>query len=162
MLSNIAVVLGGAGDDLLTAPSSRNAVLVGNGGNDVLIGGGGRNVLIGGDGSDTLTGSGGDDLLIAGRTAYDLNPDALLAIFAEWSTTARDYVTRVANLRGTGTGTRLNGDYFLKLEDTIFGDDGAVDSLTGGTGRDWFFGDPEEDLIADQVTSGTLWEYLEH
>ena len=159
-LSNIAVVLGGGGSDLLTAPSSRNAVLVGNGGNDVLTGGGGRNVLIGGNGADTLRGSGGDDLLIAGRTSFDLDPDALLAVFAEWSTTSRNYVTRVANLRGTGSGTRLNGNYFLALNDTIFGDEGAVDLLTGGSGRDWFFGNSGEDQISDRVASGTQLEYL--
>ena len=41
---------------------------------------------------DSLSGSGGDDLLVAGRTAFDLDADAVFAIFGEWSTTARDYV----------------------------------------------------------------------
>ena len=159
LVSNITVVLGGAGDDVLTSPTSRGAVLVGNAGNDTLAGGGVRNLLIGGDGSDVLSGSGGDDLLVAGRTAFDLDANALFAIFGEWSTTARDYVTRANNIRGALSGG-LNGSYFLKPLETVFSDSGASDQLTGGTGRDWFYAELD-DLTIDRVTSGSLLEFVD-
>jgi hypothetical protein len=65
-----------------------------------------------------------------------------VAIGAEWSS-ARSYATRVANLRGTGTGERLNGNYSLKgatasTSATVL-DDAAVDRLMGGPETDWFF-----------------------
>lgn len=93
-------------------------------------------------------GRGGDDLLIAGFTAFDANLAALNVIMAEW-TSNRDYAARVANLRGAGSGDRLNGNYFLKVagaDRTVF-DDGVRDVLFGGTGRDWFFSNQEHDLI---------------
>jgi hypothetical protein len=77
--------------------------------------------------------------MIAGSTSYDANEAALCAVLAEW-TPNRSCVARVANLRGTGTGSdfanRLNGNIFLRVTDqaastTVF-DDGVADVLTGG------------------------------
>jgi Ca2+-binding RTX toxin-like protein len=129
----------GAGNDRLQAGGG-SSVLIGGAGNDVLIGGSGRAVLIGGAGSDQLIGGAGEDLLIGGTTAFDANEAALAAILAEWSS-GRDYATRVANLSGTGSGPRLNGDTLLTASGpgaTVF-DDGDRDVLSGGTGLDWFF-----------------------
>jgi hypothetical protein len=134
-----AWLYGGDGNDLLVGGGGAN-VLEGGDGNDTLIGGRGNNLLIGGNGSDRLVGNGGDDILIGGRTAFDANDTALCAIMAEW-TSARDYATRVSNLRGTGTGPRLNGNYFLTATGvgaTVL-DDGAPDVLTGSAGLDWYF-----------------------
>ena len=67
---------------------------------------------------------------------------------AEW-TSGRDYATRVANLSGTGSGPRNNGDYFLMAsgpDATVF-DDGAIDVLNGGSGMDWFFANLSQDII---------------
>ena len=58
---------------------------------------------------------------------------------AEW-TSARSYLDRVKNLKGTGTGARANGNIFLITDGvaaTVL-DDGAVDVLTGSAGQDWF------------------------
>jgi Concanavalin A-like lectin/glucanases superfamily/FG-GAP-like repeat/PKD domain/Cadherin domain/RTX calcium-binding nonapeptide repeat (4 copies)/FG-GAP repeat len=134
-----AFLFGGDGNDRLKAGGGPG-VLVGGSGDDTLIGGAGRNVLIGGLGADHLVGGSNDDLLIAGPTAFDDSLAALDAILAEW-TSARDYTTRVANLRGTGSGPRSNGDYFLVASGpnaTVY-DDGAVDVLSGAAGSDWFF-----------------------
>jgi Ca2+-binding RTX toxin-like protein len=136
-------LLGGRGDDLL----------LGGDGNDTLEGGAGRDVLIGGRGADRIKGDGGGDLLIGGFTAFDEDDAALLAIQAEW-TSPRSYEARIANLRGEGTGPRLNGMYFLRTSGasaTVF-DDRDEDKLTGGSGRDWFFAHtsgPHRDKITD-------------
>jgi Ca2+-binding RTX toxin-like protein len=96
--------------------------------------------MIGGEGADAIVGNGGDDLLIGGRTAFDENEGALCALMAEW-TSGRSYADRVANLRGLGSGPRLNGNYFLTTTGpgATVPDDGAVDQLNGSAGTDWFF-----------------------
>jgi Ca2+-binding RTX toxin-like protein len=137
----------GPGNDLLQGGGGNN-VLVGGAGNDTLMGGRGQNLLIGGSGAATLNAGSGDDLLIAGTTAFDNNEVALAAIMAEWAS-GRDYATRIANLSGTGTGPRNNGDYFLIAggpNATVF-DNGAVDVLSGGSGMDWFFANVAQDII---------------
>src|SRR5262249_30942192 len=116
------------------------SILLGGDGNDELNGGNGPSLLIGGRGADRLVGGNGDDILIGGTTAWDANTQALCAIMDEW-TSSHDYATRVANLRGTGTGPRANGSYFLTvggLSATVF-DDREPDMLTGSSGIDWFF-----------------------
>ena len=120
-----------------------------------LVGGGGRNVLIGGLGGDRIEGLGGDDLIIGGRTAFDADPDQLRLILTEWKST-RTYDQRIANLTGVGTVDRANAGVFLRNtpDDTIFGDDEALDELLGGSGRDWFFAEIEDQLL-DRVSLGS-------
>jgi ELWxxDGT repeat protein/autotransporter-associated beta strand protein len=129
----------GSGDDILDGGDG-NDILLGGEGGDQLKGGQGGDLLIGGRGGDKLNGGDGGGLLIAGFTAFDADQAALRAVLAEW-TSSRDYGPRAANLRGEGSGPRLNGDYFLKTEgpDAAVFDDGDEDKLTGGSGRDWFF-----------------------
>jgi ELWxxDGT repeat protein/autotransporter-associated beta strand protein len=134
-----AWLFGGAGDDRLQGGGG-NDILMGGDGNDQLVSGNGADLLIGGGGRDRLRGGVGDDLLIAGFSAFDANSTALDAILAEW-TSGRDYQTRVANLRGDGSGPRLNADFYLTAQGagaTVFDDD-ADDKLWGDSGRDWFF-----------------------
>jgi hypothetical protein len=104
-------------------------------------------------GADRLTGGSGDDLLIAGSTNYDTNDTALQAILNEWSS-GRSYAARVANISGTGTGTRLNGSYFLKkgTGGTVVEDTDA-DKLTGASGNDWFFLDLAMDTANDRKSN---------
>jgi Ca2+-binding RTX toxin-like protein len=149
-----AWLYGGDGNDTLLGGAG-NDLLLGGAGDDSLTGGQGRDILIGGTGADTLTGGPADDLLIAGSTAYDADEAALYAVMAEW-TSARDYATRTANLSGTGTGSRLNGNYFLRVTDdvattTVF-DDVSADVLTGGGGQDWFFANLRGGGVLDLIT----------
>jgi Ca2+-binding RTX toxin-like protein len=147
---------GGPGDDKLEGGDG-NDILLGGEGNDKLQSGQGSDLLIGGRGADKLDGGGGDDLLIAGFTAFDANHAALQAILAEW-TSSRPYEARVDNLRGEGSGPRLNGDYFLKTDgpDCTLFDDNAEDKLAGDSGRDWFFanlaGDGFKDNLIDRLS----------
>ena len=142
-----AFLYGGDGNDRLKGGGG-NSVLIGGSGNNTLIGGSGSGLLIGGSGTSTLIAGSGNDLLIAGTTAYDANDAALAAIMAEW-TSGRDYATRIANLSGTGSGPRNNGNDFLIASGpgaTVF-DNGASDVLIGGSGMDWFFADLAQDII---------------
>src|SRR5205085_1040266 len=118
---------------------------------DLIVGGSGRDIIIGGNGSDRIVGNASDDILVGGRSSYDTNAAALLAIMAEWNS-ARTYTQRVANISSgkvtstDGTfGSRLNGNFYLIPDDilnpsavaTVF-DDNAADTLTGDAGTDWF------------------------
>jgi Ca2+-binding RTX toxin-like protein len=137
-------------------------ILLGGAGNDKLESGPGADLLIGGRGGDQLDAGGGDDLLIAGFTEFDANPAALAAILAEW-TAPREAEVRVANLRGEGSGPRLNGDYFLKTNgpDAALFQDVEQDDMTGGAGRDWFIANLIGDGIKDNVTDLLSSEFAE-
>ncbi len=142
-----ALLFGGTGNDLLQ-DGGGDSVLVGGDGNDLLQSFRGSDLLIGGSGADLLQGSTGGDLLIAGTTAFDANDVALAAIMAEW-TSGRSYDTRIANLSGSGSGPRANGNFFLKTsgpDATVF-DDNDFDLLIGGLGMDWFFADLSQDIV---------------
>jgi Ca2+-binding RTX toxin-like protein len=142
-ITNIANVIGGAGNDFL----------VGNAGNNQLTGNGGRDILIGGLGADTLSGGAGDDILANGTTTYDIFGAGMAAIMAEWTRTDRTYVQRVQDLKTGGAGS-LNGTNFL--DSSTFIDDNSVNTLTGGGNTDWFFGKTvgsPQDILTDRVVA---------
>jgi Ca2+-binding RTX toxin-like protein len=126
-----------------------NDVLQGGDGDETLIGGGGRDLLIGDGGADHLEGRSGDDILIGGfwtySSPYYYDEIAVAAILAEW-TSDRDYDTRVNNL--------VNGEYPLTPGATLY-DDGYVNVLTGGAGRDVFFASLI-DVITDRKPNEAL------
>lgn len=129
------ILYGGDGNDNLDGDEG-NDILLGGVGDDSLDGGKGLDLLIGGFGADQLRSGEDGDILIGATTIHDANEIALKAILAEW-TSSRDYSTRIANIRGTGSGTRNNANYFLNSS-TVF-DDAAADRLTGSSGLDWFW-----------------------
>lgn len=141
-----ALIDGGAGDDQLNGGNGSNIILGGEG-DDMVVGGSSRDLLIGGRGADRIVGNSSDDLLISGTTAFDSDNAALTTIMSEWNS-ERTFANRVANIRGTGTGTRLNGSNFLRLGLEVF-DDGAVDKLTGSAGSDFFLYNASQDLLTD-------------
>ena len=179
-------VWGGSGDDEIKGGSGSD-ILLGESGDDILWGGDGRDIIVGGIGADKLYGNGYDDILIAGFTAFELElnlwaPDAipdsmrltlnqqrtaLEAISAEWAS-SRSYSVRRNNIRGTGTGIRNNGGYFLKasetsmINNTVF-DDSSVDKLWGDSGSDWFFSSLNggTNSVLDQVKDRSGGEFSE-
>jgi len=157
------ILFGEEGDDTLRGRDGAD-ILIGGDGDDLLSGGDGNDILIGGAGADRLVGNADDDILIAGFTAWDGNIAALEAILAEW-TSPRSYAQRVANIRGTGSGERLNGDYFLDAEGassggrTVF-DDGARDVLTGNQGIDFFFFNADTG-VKDKITDLSAAEFAD-
>ncbi len=72
----------------------------------------------------------------------------LKSLLQEWNT-SRSYLQRVNNLRGTEIyGTPVNGKNYLRNTptDTIF-DDGELDTMLGGGGRDWFLKSSTDNLV---------------
>jgi len=92
--------------------------------------------MIGGSGASTLVGGTGDAVLIGGTTAYDNNALALQALLSTWSSSG-SYATRVGELTSDPT-------YPLNAN-TVFGDN-VVDALFGGSGTDFFFQSPSDNL----------------
>lgn len=140
-------LIGGKGDDRLFGEDN-NDKLIGGLGNDALFGGRGHDklngtgqndLLVGGLGRDKLFGVTGDDILIGGTTSFDNDLAAIDAIMAEWGS-ERTVQQRVDNLRGVGSGQRLNGTTFLTAGTTVLDDD-RRDKLRGSEGIDWFFAD---------------------
>ncbi len=74
------------------------------------------------------------------------------AIFDEW-TSGNDYATRVANISGTGSGPRANGNFFLQPDITIV-DDALADMLTGGSEMDWFLYNFADDTLGQGDPEG--------
>jgi hypothetical protein len=117
-----------------------NSILVGNGGSNNFKVKAGHNLVIGGGGSYTLTGGTGQDILIAGTTSYDSNLAALDAILAYWGRTDLTYAQEVNGLGTVGvTYQDSSGTHTAILNSSTVFDNGVVDTLSGGSGQDWFF-----------------------
>ncbi|MFZ1007471.1 MAG: hypothetical protein WAN65_11575, partial [Candidatus Sulfotelmatobacter sp.] len=107
-------------------------VLIGGSGNDKLFAAGGRALLFGGSGADTLTGGSGESILLSGTTKFDSNLAMIDNLLAYWSRTDLDYATRVSNLRAGVSG-------ISPLNSTNVLNDSSADTLTAGSGLDWYF-----------------------
>src|SRR5262249_10152450 len=114
-----------------------NDVLLGGDGNDRLEGRRGRNIMVGGAGADTLVGgnsgsySDGSDILIGGSLSFESQTQSLMQVMQE-GTSTRSYADPTSRLASGANG-------LPQLNLTTVLDDGAVDTMTGGAGTDWFF-----------------------
>ncbi|MDB5318825.1 MAG: hypothetical protein JWN40_456 [Phycisphaerales bacterium] len=131
-----ALILGGDGNDTLHASDSNDSIS-GGAGNDWIDGYGGDDVLAGGNGNDTILGGLGNDLLDGGA-----GDDTLLA-------NAASYFTRVFARDANGYITA--GETFH----VPFAEDGATDTVIGGSGADTFHITDAKDIV-DQSAEDTL------
>lgn len=119
-------------------------------GNDNLTGGGGRDIMVGGLGKDQLKSSNNDDIYIAGRymggSTMDALDSALAGIMSDWSSNLSygDRVSRLAT--GSGSGQILNNTTVLA--------DAEIDTLTDGSGSDWFFRETRDKLLSLNRNAG--------
>jgi hypothetical protein len=97
-----AILFAGSGNGILDdSGCTANNILVGGAGNDTLTASGpGSSILIGGDGSDTPNAGTSTALVIGGRTAFDTNVVALLTLMSEWSS-ADTLAMKMSYLTGT-------------------------------------------------------------
>lgn len=158
------VIDGGDGDDVLIGGRGADSITGGNGqdilfggtlesdSQDTLDGGAGDDLLVGHYGADLLRGGAGQDLLIAGRLNFVDLPGSVFGIQAEWNS-GRPIADRVANLSGTGTGDRNNGDIFLVPGDTVLDDSpsppAVTDQVFGESEDDWLLFDFVDDVAPD-------------
>jgi hypothetical protein len=136
----------GDGDDIVLADG---VVSPGNdsmAGSDLVWGGEGRDIIVAGPGADTVSGGLESDLILAASLS-SVAVFKLPAIQAEWES-HRPLSDRVANLQGTGTGERANGEIFLLPSDLV-NDDDAVDQVFGNEGDDWLVVDEMVDEYPD-------------
>ncbi len=155
--TSIEHIYGGSGNDTLIGNSLNNTlngyegndVLSGGDGNDTLNGGGGKNILIGGNGADLLTGGSSEDLLLGAWYSLENSTTALAALFSEW-TSGSAYADRVAHLLGTLAGG-ANGSF--TLTSTTVKEDNAKDTLTGGSGKDWYLRNSLGATLANRDTT---------
>lgn len=139
--TGVLQAFGEAGNDVIWGTPNAD-ILSGGEGNDSIWGGNGRDVLLGGAGFDgigavTANQSTDEDIVIGDITSYDRDRLALRAISAEW-TSSRSKSTRMANISGTGSGTRLNYNYFFKNSGsgrTVFDD--AINDIMNYYSSDW-------------------------
>lgn len=145
------VLVGGRGSDWIDGGLGNDILFGGTlttDGNDTLLGGAGDDILVGHLGADRLVGGAGKDLLLA--SAMQFGPDLASAVFsiqAEWLS-SRPLHQRVANLRGTGSGPRFNGNFFLVPASTAV-NDAAIDTVFGDADGDWLLVDVGVDLAPD-------------
>src|SRR5262249_9316216 len=125
---------------------------------DNLLGGAGNDILVGGSGADTLDGGTGEDLLVCAGLSFDneatgaVDPQALDAIFEEWTRTDANYQTRVGHLLGTQSGG-VNGTTYL--DSSVVSDDGVLDTVFGRAGQDWFV-IGQGDNVRDRASNETI------
>jgi PKD repeat protein len=152
------LLFGEAGNDTLDARNAIGAaVLVGGAGNDVLWGSRGRTNLIGGAGADDARGGDAEDVVIGGATSYDADPTGLAALRAEWARTDAGYATRRDRLLGV-QGGGFNGAYVLSAagpSPTVQDDGGQADTLFGYGGQDWYFA-AATDRLGDRQSNETV------
>lgn len=123
---------GGAGDDFLYGYEDAD-LMSGGGGNDNLYGGAGNDTLMGGDGNDSIYGEQGNDSLRGGnQNDFLQGGDGADRLFGD----AGNDVLQGYRFGPTGTA----GD-FVRI------DDGANDSLDGGTGDDYLSGGDGNDSL---------------
>jgi Ca2+-binding RTX toxin-like protein len=139
-LKQSAVLIGGTGTNSITTGGGPT-VLLGGSGTNALTGGTAPSILIGGKGKNTLTAGAGGSLLVGGQTSYDHNEKALLALLAEWKG-GESIDTKFKHLKA---GSHLASGVPLNTKTAL--NAGAVDTLIGGKGIDWFLNLTSKDTL---------------
>ncbi|MDD3470677.1 MAG: right-handed parallel beta-helix repeat-containing protein, partial [Thermoguttaceae bacterium] len=129
------ILIGTEYADTLTGNKS-GSVIYGGAGSDTIRAVGGKNVLIGGMAADVIYGSDGEDLLIGG----DIDRDLLPELYQEWVASKSKWAARCDQLRQG-----------IFSSEAIENDDDC-DTLYGGKGQDWFFGEDEEIQDFDETS----------
>ncbi|MDD4319026.1 MAG: hypothetical protein PHW10_01745 [Candidatus Peribacteraceae bacterium] len=158
------IVYGFGGADTITISDqvSYPSWIIGGAGNDTLTAGGGRNLIVGGGGVDNLNGNMKDDLLIGANATIETDSAALTAIMKEWES-GWSSVTQLSTVKAhlTGTPGGLNGSVYLTDGSTI-SDDGAVDRYKYRAGHNLIMLYPPNreahpQIVSSATDSATVW-----
>ena len=146
-------VHGGNGDDVLTGNENGDS-LFGDGGNDTLYGQVGDDTLYGGDGNDYLHdyfslgnemhgGVGGDTLVGAGIQMSGEDGNDFISVNGQWAQ-ADETVYHYGH----------SGLYGGAGDDTLQGDTGAANTLSGGVGNDVYYVYRSDDVLSESLNEG--------
>jgi Ca2+-binding RTX toxin-like protein len=142
-VSGFEAIIGGGGDDRISAGSTAVA-MCGGAGNDILDGGAGSDVISDGSGSDVVSAGGGDDHVLAAADGDDDRYDGGSGHdVLDYSTATFSVTVDVGS--GNANGVDIGHDLIAAFEEVIAGsgDDRIVAgstslSMTGGDGNDTF------------------------
>ena len=151
--ADIESVVGGLGDDRLTAAAA-STVLNGGTGNDLLQGRAGDDTLTGGPGDDTLRGDLGEDALHGqeGNDRLDGGEGADDAVGGE-GTDTMTYLSRSEALTVRLDGVANDGSGLDGLADNVQLD---VENVIGGAGDDFLVGNPNRNVLQGGDGEDTL------
>jgi Ca2+-binding RTX toxin-like protein len=180
-LVSIENVIGSAQADTVTGSNAANRMHLGDAadvafgldGNDTIFGEGGNDSLTGGDGVDQLDGGAGNDSLMGGNdndfltggVGDDLimgGSDFDYANYSDGTSTAGVNVslaiTTAQATGGAGTDTlaQIEGIYGSQFNDTLTGDNNAVNALFGNDGNDLLSGGGGFDMLSGGEGDDTL------
>jgi len=127
---DVEVVVGGAGDDVLTGADNA----------DMLVGGNGDDTLAGGLGNDSLIGGNGLDWFAEGSA-----PNGSDVFSGGAGIDTVDYSGRVASIAVTMDGASANDGDSLGEGDNVSAD---VENLLGGSGNDTLTGNTSNNMIS--------------
>jgi Ca2+-binding RTX toxin-like protein len=161
ILQGGAIVLGGAGNDVVTACSScRLPELAGGPGSDVLTGSNRGDFISGGGGDDTVLGRRGGDLIAPGAGDDTVDAGGGSRDFVGFNRARRTGVVvnlRTGEARGQGedtivgaenvSGTRFDDVLIGNGLDNWLGGAGGTDTLLGGRGADRLRGGGDDDVL---------------
>ena len=136
-LSNIGLIDGAAGHDVITG-SAGNDIILGGAGNDLLSAGAGNNLLDGSAGNDTLTGGAGNEFLAGGTGQDTIATGAGFNVIAFNKGDGQDMVNPAigaANTISLGGGIRYTDLTFSKSGNNLILGTGGADQVTF---RDWY------------------------
>jgi Ca2+-binding RTX toxin-like protein len=156
-IAGFETIIGGSGDDRLSAGST-SVVMHGGAGNDALEGGAGSDAISDGTGSDTVSAGGGDDHVLAAADGSDDTYDGGSGHDVLDYSTATFSVT-VDMGGGNAGGVDIGHDLIAAFEEVIAGSGndyilaGSTSvSMTGGDGNDTFEFHRSEDHDQPAVT----------
>lgn len=147
-------IYGGIFDDVLDGGTGSDSIygnegddlIYGDEGSDLIEGGEGSDQIIGGLGADSISGGAGDDILIAGYINVATPNFPAGMIFAAWTGYDIHGISRIVKSKIIQPPTDLSAVPFLITADgrtktprmtfgSLIANDGAVDILNGGAGR---------------------------
>jgi serralysin len=148
---NFENVIGGSGNDTITATAAANT-LSGGAGDDILNGGGGADIMAGAAGNDTyFVDNTGDGVIESANEGTD-------AVFASvnYALTANvENLTLTGNADLQGFGNALVNTLTGNIGNNLLDGGVGADTMVGGAGNDTYFADNAGDAVSENANEGS-------